>query len=111
MAQAVDAFAQRICYYLGIYKERIDALEEEIKHVTAQRDALLDGNQNIYIVNCEAEGCPNWNLCNSGLQRHDNGINIRSYDCGHYYCHDCAHNVDEKYCRIFEHCPMCGSLN
>jgi hypothetical protein len=59
MSLTLRALGLRICYFLGYYKGRVDALEARIK-VLEEQNKLLGSTTALYVQYCEFPGCDAW---------------------------------------------------
>jgi len=98
MSLTLRAFALRICYFVGYYKEKVDELEAKIKILEKQNEAL-SSTSSLYIEYCSYE-CGNWfvdgDLVSSRYQTHM----YYCEGCGAHACKSCADNDDDGWVRI-----------
>jgi len=84
MSLTLRALGLRICYFLGYYKERVEALEARIA-ILEEQNKLLGSTECLYVQYCQHDGCGAW--CIDG----DYSEYVKQYSSRIIYmCVDCS---------------------
>lgn len=59
MSLTLEAFALKVCYYLGYYEGKVKELEAKIA-ILEEQNKMLASTECLYVENCSVEGCKNW---------------------------------------------------
>jgi hypothetical protein len=59
MSLTLRSLGLRVCYFLGYYKEKVEALEARIA-ILEEQNKLLSSTECLYVQYCDHNGCSAW---------------------------------------------------
>jgi len=113
MSLTLRSLGLRVCYFLGYYKEKVDALEARIA-ILEEQNKLLSSTTCLYVQYCEYDGCDHWSIDGDdvdAVKQDPSRIFSWCADCGLKMCR--KHSIEEGWSTIEDDdnlCKICSEL-